>query len=56
MNDIEEITTLQTVQKWLEPFCSLLDEIYWPGYAETLAKENPEEFNRQYFYFLAQYS
>lgn len=56
MTITEEINTLQTAQKWLQPFRDLLDEIYFPDYAEYLAEENPEEFNRQYFYFLAQYS
>ena len=56
MNNIKEIETMQTNQKWIEPFMDLLNDIWWPKYAENLAKEDPEEFNRQYFYFLAQYS
>ena len=56
MQNIEEITLAESTQKWEEPFRNLLDEIYFPGYAEDLAKEHPEEFSRQYFYFLAQYS
>jgi len=55
MNRIEEITAQVTAHKWLEPFHQLLDEIYYAGYAEKLADENPEAFNLEYWYFLELY-
>ena len=55
MNAIEEITAQVTAQKWEEPFRELLDEIYWLGYAETLAEESTEIYCREYFYFMAMY-
>ena len=55
MNNIDEITKLQTTQKWEEPFRQLLYEIYFPGYAKSLAEENPEAYNIEYFYFMALY-
>ena len=55
MNTIEEIKLTESTQKWEEPFRDLLDEIYFPGYAENLAIENPKAFNREYYYFMALY-
>lgn len=28
-----------------EQFCSLLDDIFWKGYAKMLQREAPESFN-----------
>ena len=55
MQIIDEIKLSESTQKWLEPYKDFLDEIYWSGYAETLEKENPEAYSREYFYFLALY-
>lgn len=55
MHNIEEIKLSESNQKWEEPFKDLLDEIYWSGYAETLAEENPEAYSLEYYYFMALY-
>ena len=31
----------------LEIFLELTNQIFWDGYAEQLAKDNPEAFNRE---------
>jgi hypothetical protein len=31
----------------IETFIELTNQIFWEGYAEQLAKENPEAFNRE---------
>ena len=31
-----------------EAFTEWLDQIYWEGYAERLATENPQDYNTQY--------
>ena len=36
-------------------FISLLDSLYWEGYAENLSKENPELFNYELNEFLNNY-
>ena len=41
--------------KWQEPFNDLLDEIYYPGFAKQLVEESPEEYSREYFYFMQLY-
>ena len=56
MQNVEEITLNEPTQKWEEPFRDMLDEIYWPGYAENLAKENPKAYNIEYYNFMALYS
>ena len=40
----------------IEIFIELLDQIFWEGYAEQLAKENPQAFNMEYNDFLNTYS
>jgi len=55
MTNTEEITLAVSNQKWEGPFRDLLDEIYWSGYAETLAEENPEAYSLEYFYFMELY-
>lgn len=45
----------ETTQKWEDPFKTLLDEIYYPGYAETLAEENPEAYKLEYNNFINLY-
>ncbi len=47
--------SIEPSQKWEQPFRQLMDEIYYPGYASTLAEENPEAYNREYFYFMELY-
>ena len=49
------LSKVEPEQKWVEPFADLLDEIYFPGYAKSLAEENPEAYNREYWYFMALY-
>ncbi len=56
MQIIEEITEKVNTQKWLQPFHQLMNEIYYPGYIETLEKEDPEAYSREYWYFVALYS
>ncbi len=56
MQIIEEITEQVAAEKWLEPFRQLMDQIYYPGYIENLEKDDPKAYNREYWYFIAQYS
>lgn len=37
-------------------FISLTDQIYWQGYAEQLAKDNPAAFNRELADFINCYN
>jgi len=39
----------------IEIFIELLDQIFWEGYGEQLAKENPQAFNIEYNDFLNTY-
>ena len=39
-----------------EQFIELTNQIFWEGYAEQLAKENPQAFNIEYNDFLNTYS
>jgi hypothetical protein len=43
------------LQKWELPFRDLLDEIYYLGYAAMIIVEYPEEYHRQYWYFIQMY-
>jgi hypothetical protein len=38
-----------------EQFIELTDQIFWEGYAEQLAKENPEAFRFEFNDFLNAY-
>lgn len=38
-----------------EQFIELTNQIFWEGYAEQLAKENPERFQFEYNDFLSTY-
>jgi uncharacterized short protein YbdD (DUF466 family) len=38
-----------------EAFIEFLNQIYWEGYAEQLAKENPEAFQMEYTEFFTNY-
>ena len=38
-----------------ELFIEFLNQIYWEGYAETLAKENPEVFQMELNEFFTNY-
>ncbi|MFK5857225.1 MAG: hypothetical protein QM503_13930 [Bacteroidota bacterium] len=40
---------------WQQPFNDLLDEIYYPGYADKLMDEDPESYSREYWYFMQLY-
>lgn len=46
---------LELSMKWKGAFENLLDEIYFTGYSQQLLEESPEEYNREYWYFLATY-
>lgn len=50
-----DISTDDQPLKWQEPFNDLLDEIYFPGFAKQLVEERPEEYAREYFYFMQLY-
>jgi len=39
-----------------ELFIELTNQIFWDGYAEQLAKDNPEEFQFQFNEFLNAYN
>ena len=39
-----------------ELFIELLNQIFWEGYAEQLAKDNPAEFQFEYNEFLNTYN
>ena len=43
------------LQKWELPFRDLLDEIYFPGYAEQILEENPEYYQSEYEAFIRLY-
>ncbi len=50
------LSKVEPDQKWSEPFADLLDEIYFSGYAKSLAEEFPETYNREFWYFVATYT
>lgn len=54
-NPLNDENQVDTTQKWDEPFRELLDDIFYPGYADNLAEENPVAYNTEYYYFLAVY-
>jgi|FLOH01.1.fsa_nt_gi hypothetical protein len=54
-NDEIDVTQIEVLQKWEEPFRDLLNQIWWPGYATDLMQNNPDEYAREYFYFMALY-
>lgn len=39
----------------IEVFVDLIDAIYYPGYAEKLAVDDPQKFNFEFNEFLNQY-
>lgn len=42
-------------QRMYEQFIELTNQIYWEGYAEILAKEDPEKFRMELNDFLTNY-
>ena len=52
----ESSTQMEVLQKWEQPFRDLMDEIYWPGYTQQLISDDPEAYNREYFYFMQLYN
>lgn len=40
----------------IEVFIELLDQIFWEGYAEQLARENPKAFDIEFTDFLNYYT
>ena len=40
----------------IEVFIEVTNQIFWEGYAEQLAKENPQVFNMEFDDFLNTYS
>ena len=55
-NPLNDENQVDTTQKWDEPFADLLNEIYYLGYAKNLAKESPEEYSREFWYFVEIYT
>lgn len=59
MNNEKQKSVLQdhieSNQRWREPFCELLDQIYFEGYSKKLAKENPFAFKLEFSSFLRIY-
>lgn len=53
-----EISTepIEVLQKWELPFRELMDQIYYTGFSEQLLIENPEDYHREYWYFIQIYS
>lgn len=47
--------TLEASMKWEEAFKSLLDEIYYPGYSQSLIEENPSQYQLEYNSFINLY-
>ena len=51
-----EVSTITGVSgKWEEAFREFMDQIYWEGYSQQLVKDDPEAYQREYYYFLALY-
>ena len=46
---------LQQSMKWEEAYKQLLDEIYYPGFAQQLIKEDPAHYQREYKAFIDLY-
>jgi len=46
---------MDVLQKWEEPFRELLDEIFYPGYTDYLLNNKPDDYAKEYFYFMALY-
>lgn len=46
---------MQLSLKWESAFRDLQDQIFWPGYSLQLLEENPEDYQREYFYFISLY-
>jgi hypothetical protein len=40
----------------IDAFIGLLDGLYWEGYTEQLAKDDPASFNHEYNEFLTFYA
>jgi len=43
------------LQKWSMPFQDLLDEIYYPGYAEMIIVDDPAYYQSEYDAFIRLY-
>jgi hypothetical protein len=43
------------LQKWELPFRDLLNQIWWPGYAEQIIQEDPEAYRSEYEAFIRLY-
>lgn len=50
--DAYEQQQAELLQKWELPFRDLLDEIWWPGYAEQIIQENPAQYQSEYEAFI----
>ena len=46
---------LELRMKWKEPFDELMGEIFFPGYSQMLAEENPKEWEAQFMNFVELY-
>lgn len=51
----ESTQQYDVLQKWELPFRGLMDEIYYSGYTKQLMEDDPEEYSRQYWYFIRMY-
>ena len=41
--------------KWEASFRDLLGDIFWPEYAQWLLENDPDAYQREYFYFISLY-
>ncbi len=53
--DANEQQQAELLQKWELPFRDLLDEIYYPGYAEQIIQDDPEAYQSEYEAFMRLY-
>lgn len=53
--DAYEQQQAELLQKWELPFRDLLDEIYYPGYAEMIIVEDPAYYQSEYEAFMRLY-
>ncbi len=51
-SSIQQNNLLLKIQATVEDFIAFIDSLFYEGYAEQLAAQYPEEFNRQLNQFL----
>ena len=52
---VNSTVSMEVLQKWEGAFRDLQDQIWWPGFSEQLIADDPERYQREYFYFMALY-